>query len=264
MTQHPAGWHKTADGAQERYFDGTAWTEHIRQVGVSAPAQPPVEPAAPNPYAQPAADAYGSFSGAQQNPYGAQQPFTQPAYGQQFGAVPSGGFSSGTGDYASWGRRVAAYLIDSLLTLPFLIIGAVIGIGGLMASLNGATVDPATGEIVGGSAGMGAATLGGLFLVLLAALGVTVWNRVLRQGTTGYSVGKSVMGIRLVKAHNHGIPAGVGPALGREALRYVIPMIPYIGWLYIVTYLWPLWDADKQTLDDKAVKTVVINQPKQK
>ncbi len=48
----PAGWYPdpTAPGT-ERYWDGTAWTDHSRPISVAPPAPPP---APPSPYSSPA------------------------------------------------------------------------------------------------------------------------------------------------------------------------------------------------------------------
>jgi uncharacterized RDD family membrane protein YckC len=48
---------------------------------------------------------------------------------------------------------------------------------------------------------------------------------------------------------------GNGLAFGRFAVAWAINLIPFGG---VVDDLWPLWDERKQTLHDKAVKTLVI------
>ena len=49
----------------------------------------------------------------------------------------------------------------------------------------------------------------------------------------------------------------------RWLIPAVIGFIPCIGFIFfIVDLLFPLWDAKKQTLHDKAVKSVVIVVPK--
>jgi hypothetical protein len=49
-----------------------------------------------------------------------------------------------------------------------------------------------------------------------------------------------------------GQPVGGGLGIGRYFLHIVDSIPCYIG------YLWPLWDAKKQTFADKLVKTLVV------
>ena len=91
-------------------------------------------------------------------------------------------------------------------------------------------------------------------LELLAAYvvicGLWIWNRAIRQGRTGQSLGKSVAGIRLVSASTGG-PVGATAALGRERAHIW-------DWLISIGFLWPLWDAKGQTFADKISGTVVV------
>ena len=75
----------------------------------------------------------------------------------------------------------------------------------------------------------------------------------MKQGRTGYSIGKGVLGIKLI-AESDGQPIGAGMAFVRY-LCHIVDGICYIG------YLWPLWDRKRQTFADKIMKTIVINQP---
>lgn len=176
-------------------------------------------PSGQDPYGQPVQpDPY-----AQQNPYGAPQP---PAYS----GVPQGV------TFAHWGKRVGATLIDSLVLLAAYI-PAIIGAG--------LSSDP-------GTSGIGTVlTLIGLVLYI----GVFVWNVCIKQGGTGYSIGKGVMGIKLVKAET-GLPIGAGMSFVRQ-IAHILDGLPcYLG------FLWPLWDEKRQTFADKIIGTYVIDQPK--
>jgi uncharacterized RDD family membrane protein YckC len=139
--------------------------------------------------------------------------------------------------YAHWGQRVGAYLIDALLVLPGYIVA---WIGAALAS--------------GGSGG--ASAVGALLMVVgyLGAAVVAIWNQVFRQGRTGWSIGKKVLGIRLL-AEATGQP--LGPLLTfARALAHILDALPcYLG------FLWPLWDAKRQTFADKIVHSVVVPQP---
>jgi uncharacterized RDD family membrane protein YckC len=137
--------------------------------------------------------------------------------------------------YASWLKRVGAYLIDSLLvTVAYFpaFIGAIISASDTSDAL-------ATSLTVLGA---------------LLSLAVFVWNTCLRAGRTGYSIGKGVLGIKLV-AERTGEPIGAGMAFLRYLCHIVDALPLYLG------YLWPLWDAKRQTFADKIVHTVVLNQP---
>ncbi len=149
--------------------------------------------------------------------------------------------------YASWGSRVGAYLIDSLVMIPgFLIVG--IGVGILAAT---ATTDPITGEATGGNPiGLLVAALG-----YLVAIAIMIWNVVIRQGKTGQTVGKKMLGIKLISEQT-GQPLGALMTFVRQ-MAHIVDGIPCnLG------YLWPLWDPKRQTWADKIMSTVVIPVPK--
>jgi uncharacterized RDD family membrane protein YckC len=78
-----------------------------------------------------------------------------------------------------------------------------------------------------------------------------VWNRVVRQGRTGQSVGKSVLKIKLVD-DAYFQPIGAGKSLLREILRGIFDQACFLD------SLWPLWDDKKQTWHDKVMGTYVI------
>ena len=94
--------------------------------------------------------------------------------------------------------------------------------------------------------GKAAAAIG--FLPYIA---FNIWNTVIRQGQTGQSIGKSALGLKLVR-ESDAQPMGPGPCFLR-GLAHIVDAIPfYIG------FLWPLWDAKRQTFADKICKTVVV------
>ncbi|HET6479196.1 MAG TPA: RDD family protein [Actinoplanes sp.] len=128
--------------------------------------------------------------------------------------------------YASWIQRVGAYLIDGLCVAPFSILAAVLG-----RSDNGVNAF--------------------YYVFIVLAVAVQGYNRWFQAGKTGQSWGKKALGIRLV-GEQTGTPIGAGLAFLRDLAHIVDSIICYIG------YLFPLWDAKKQTLADKIVKTVVV------
>ena len=176
---------------------------------------------------------YGAPQGAGQQ-YGGQQ-YGNPAYGgQQYGAPQGGGLQyggpqyggqyggpSGPGAYANWAQRVGAYLIDAI---PIVLV-----------------------EIIG------IATHTTILILLgwLIALGLWVYNRCIQAGNTGQSWGKKALNLRLVSEAT-GEPIGPGMAFARDLCHILDSLACYVGWLF------PLWDAKRQTFADKIVKTVVI------
>jgi uncharacterized RDD family membrane protein YckC len=162
------------------------------------------------------------------------------------------------GPLAGWGTRVAASLVDTAVQLiaaiPY-VVGIVLFVIGAPRSGYESTTNefeyarPDTGNT-------GLMVLGGALVVLglLLAIGIAIWNRCFKQGRTGQSIGKKVMGIRLVDEHS-GRPIGPGMAFVRELAHYLDGAV-YIG------YLWPLWDDKRQTFADKILSTLVVEVPR--
>ncbi len=173
--------------------------------------------------------------------YGAPPPggagYPPPGYG----AVPGAVGNLPQQAYASWGIRVVAFVIDFL---PVWVLSG-IGVGIRMSSFANTTCAP--GECTGPS------PMAPLVLVVvwLLSFAYQLWNRGYRQGTTGQSIGKSVMKIKLVSAAT-GRPIGFGMALVRDIAHVADAIICYVGFLF------PLWDAKRQTLADKLISTVVL------
>jgi uncharacterized RDD family membrane protein YckC len=149
--------------------------------------------------------------------------------------------------YTPWFTRVLAWVIDNLPV--FIVLGIAYGIAFGTAD-NNCTSD---------SYGYGVyctsnfTALGVIVLVLgyLAALAYSVWNWGYRQGTTGSSIGKSVMKFQVVSEKTWQ-PIGFGMSIVRQLAHIVDSAICYIG------YLFPLWDAKRQTLADKIMTTVCV------
>ncbi len=95
--------------------------------------------------------------------------------------------------------------------------------------------------------------LGVAFLIIgsLATIGLWIWNRGIKQGSTGQSIGKKVVGIRLVGADNYQA-VGTGKAILRDVLGYILDSA------CILNLLWPLWDQRRQTWTDKIIDTYVV------
>lgn len=130
---------------------------------------------------------------------------------------------------ATYGQRVGGFLID--VGIP----------GGLLAVVLIAAMSTKDVMVIG-LVYPGAALVGLAFLL---------WNTGYLQGRTGQSLGKRVLGTRLV-AMSTGEPVGFGRAVGRQ-LAHLLDGLPLL-----LGYLWPLWDEQGQTFADKVCSTLVV------
>ena len=146
-------------------------------------------------------------------------------------------------------------LIDSLLSLigmvPYLVGLVLVVVGSPDSSSFESPAAPAQDETNLGMVVSGVVLVG---LGLLLMLAIQIWNRAFRQGRTGQSIGKKVVGLKLVEERT-GRPVGAGMAFVRD-LAHTLDGFAYIG------YLWPLWDAKRQTFADMVMSTVVVRVPK--
>jgi uncharacterized RDD family membrane protein YckC len=177
----------------------------------------------------------------QQGGYGA--PPQQGGYPQPGG--PGGALSPDS--YTPWFTRVLAWLIDSI---PIFI---VVGIGQGIAIATGENVCTSSTYGYGGACVSTYSTIGVLFsgLASLLAFAYVIWNYGYKQGTTGSSIGKGIMKFKVVSEKTWQ-PIGFGMSIVRQLAHFVDAIICYIG------YLFPLWDAKRQTLADKIMTTVCV------
>ena len=204
-------------------------------------AAPPPEPSA-SPYGDPHGGAYGGST-----PYGAPPP---PPGANPYAGPATSRPTFGFGGYAGWFTRVGAYLIDSVLTS---IASAPLWAGEVMKFQNIHFVRDADGTVTMHNSGTPAGA--GLLILIgaLTGLAFLVWNAGIRQGSTGATIGKSVLAIRLVNAD--GQPIGPGWAILRQLLHF-LDGLPCI--CLPLGYLWPIWDSQKQTFADKIMGSYVI------
>jgi hypothetical protein len=155
--------------------------------------------------------------------------------------------------YTPWLTRVFAYLIDYI---PYAIILG-IGWGLLLGTRETACITDTSEYDLGEFCATGASTLGQVSIALagIVAFAYLVWNLGYRQGTTGSSIGKSIMKFKIV-SEKTGQPIGFGMSVVRELLYLVAAGI--CGILWIVAVLFPLWDAKRQTLVDKIISTIAL------
>jgi uncharacterized RDD family membrane protein YckC len=164
-------------------------------------------------------------------------PAAPPGYGQQPAYSPAG---DAPGTYmgrqlANWLQRVGAYLIDDLISIvPVVALGIVAG------TLSGDSSRLSAG---------GGALLG---LGYLASFVIWVYNRAIMQGRTGQSWGKKALNLRLVRMAD-------GQPLG-GLMCFVRDIVHILDGICLVGYLFPLWDARRQTFADKILNSVVLSE----
>jgi uncharacterized RDD family membrane protein YckC len=151
--------------------------------------------------------------------------------------------------YTPWISRVGGYLID---IIPALVVA------GIAQGIAFGTADnqctSSGGEYDYGVYCTSSFSTFGVILIAIAYIAVFVyyiWNWGYRQGTTGQSIGKSVMKFKVVSEKTWQ-PIGFGPSVVRQIAHIVDTIICYIGWLF------PLWDAKRQTIADKIMSTVCV------
>jgi hypothetical protein len=146
---------------------------------------------------------------------------------------------------ANWPRRVAAALIDLLATAPGIFLFSV-GVSTYSAGQQAYNQsEMGTGTAVG--------WIGGLMTLLIIA-----YNRWRLQGKTGQSWGKRALRLKLVRMADKE-PIGGRMAFVRD-LTHVLDWLPFPT--FPIGFLFPLWDAVRQTFADKVMKTVVISKGK--
>lgn len=132
----------------------------------------------------------------------------------------------GGANYALWPKRVLSYLIDAAILIPAYIVYAI-----------GLAIGDAFGALI-------------VLVGLVGMIGIAVWNICIKQGSTGQTVGKGVIGTKLISEET-GQPIGALNAFLRQ-LAHILDGFCLIG------YLWPLWDEKRQTFADKILKTIVV------
>ena len=159
--------------------------------------------------------------------------------------------------YAFWGRRVLASLADALFAIPLIVMYVATistvhtspgGYSYHYSNVNGYETRTETGDVTVGAAFWPLLII--TLVVLVATIAFEIWNRIVRQGRTGSSLGKQWLGITVISEIT-GTPIGPGRTFVRQ-LAHILDGFCYIG------YLWPLWDPKRQTFADKIMNTVVV------
>lgn len=228
MTSPVPGWYPdpfAAEHGTERYWDGQLWSTHTRPVGgAPEPARTAVQPAP------------GAVGGAAADPSGVEA--------------------------ASWGARLGAALLD---VIPFVVLMFVLlgftdydELAGRAAQGDEAAFAEAQAMLTAGSPTA-------LMLSLVGVVAQAAYN-VLLHASTGQTLGKRMVGIRVVRADDPARTPSIASALLRWIVQYGgpqalsnLPLVGLIAFVFtVVDHLFPLWDARRQALHDKAAKTLVV------
>lgn len=286
-----AGWY---DDPQDtdllRYWDGVQWTNHtsprqrpnMDQVGQGPQGYGQGDQVGQRGYGQQGYGGQQQGSGQQQSYGGQQQGSGQqgyggpaPAYGDYQGA-PEGGYVNPrdtTPDgqrIAGWFRRFFARIIDGILIgivgaflvpllAPDVLNDMRLWLEGFAEAIEaGSTTTPPLPERL---------------LTQLATVGIVVGllalaYEIVLTTTAGGTLGKLALGMRVrLRAQPGNI--GWGPSAiralvwnGPGFISYIPVIGPLIGWagslFQLLNALWPLWDGQRQSINDKAAKTNVV------
>jgi uncharacterized RDD family membrane protein YckC len=259
------GWYQDPFGTgpeDRRYWDGETWlamqqTQPAQFEAPGAPAQLPPESFQGQPYAgQPASQSPGDGYGDRSTPFGG---WGSPAAEGDRERTPDGV------PLASWGRRVVAYLVDSIvLGIVGLALGAALGIWGELSALFETTLASSTDATPQFEAFL-AANAGTLLAFSLLQLLVSGAYHVGLVATRGRTLGKRLVGIRVRLREREGLPIWRA-ALSRWLLHFAMPNllsgVPGLGFVAVMfpllDGLWPIWDARRQAIHDKVAKTAVV------
>ncbi len=127
--------------------------------------------------------------------------------------------------------RFSAVLVDlGVLLLAMICVMIVVSVAGAISPVAGRIVWPITA---------------------VALMGFVVWNLGVRQGRRGASIGKSVVGLRVVDVDTLE-PTGAGRGAAR-CLTHWVDLILAVGVIHAVV------DIEDQTLIDRWLRTLVVH-----
>ncbi|MGL4177890.1 MAG: RDD family protein [Dermatophilaceae bacterium] len=160
------------------------------------------------------------------------------------------------GPGATFGHRVPALIVDLLVNLVgFVPIVAGSVVSTVLPPASSGSVTQGTDRVNPVLAAANGAAMLTVLVGLIALFAVPFWNRIIRQGRTGQSVGKQIVGLKLVDQRN-GHTIGMGRALSRDLVHIVVNQVLWLS------FLWASWDPDRQTVGDKAARSTAVVLPR--
>jgi uncharacterized RDD family membrane protein YckC len=145
-------------------------------------------------------------------------------------------------DYASFGLRASAYLLDLVVLLAF---AAVVGVAITLVAVGPSATDEDTDA--GGSVDVVAYAATAAVSMLYYAL---LMRR--RGGQNGQTWGRQVAGVQVVR--DDGRPVSGPFAAWRD---YVVKGL-LTAFTFGIDLLWPLWERENRTLHDIVLRTHVV------
>ena len=162
------------------------------------------------------------------------------SYGPKTSTSPEvPGYSHPTNiEYADWGSRLVAFLIDFVFVLVIFVIVIVI-IAGMVIITGMVNKNSLDEEMVGY-----------LVFYIIMMFYYAGFESGSKQGTWG----KQIVGLKVADASTNA-PVSYGQAMGRFFSRLILGFIPLVN---LLDYLAPFWTDKKQTWHDKWSSCVVI------
>jgi len=153
---------------------------------------------------------------------------------------------------ADRGTRLGAFTLDYLLSvvcaLPALIMLPAIAISGALNGGNLARLVEIPGMIL-------AASISGMALLVLTVIQICMIS------IRGQSIGKRIVGIRIVRVGDGSKPGFVHGWLIRQFVPKVISAIPYIGVIFFLVDSFFIFRDDRRCLHDLMADTRVVKMP---
>lgn len=140
-------------------------------------------------------------------------------------------------ELASWGRRLAALLVDAAI-LGGVVLATLVATGIPLEDINATILDGSTAA-----------------LILLFVLPEAIYDTAM-IGARNQTFGKMALGIKVVDAADRVTPIGYARAFTRwlsTAFLWALFTVPGV-----LDHLWPLRDPRRQTFHDKFARSVVV------
>ena len=145
--------------------------------------------------------------------------------------------AQGTGlPLASRGARLGAAMLDGVLTFASVIPGSI---------------------VCAVSGGRGGVIALGVLLIAAGVIGLAVVNLILLS-RAGQSLGKRIVGVRIVKVADESNPGLVKVWLLRSFVPGLLSAIPYLGWLFAIVDSCFIFREDRRCIHDLIAETKVV------